>query len=1496
MANAESPLAKPFRRIFKRLQSKPKPPTPSPPPQETGDEARRAGDEGAQSTLQLATDSTPAEHASAPQQEPILAVSQPEPSPPVISELPETTPAPTPAPAPVTESAPAPTPAAEPELAPAPVSEPAPVPIPVAEPEPESTLEPAPEPLSEPAPAPAPVVEPAPSPAAEPEPESALEPAPAPMLEPTPIPVTGPESERVPEPVPAPATEAAPGPAPELVPAPVTKAAPEPAPEPVPEQSPVQSPEPSLEPSPAPATVDPVPDDNLSVASTPSQPPVETDPESTVHSDATSDSVQADEATQVVEVQPAAVPVPSQIESHIPRESALETPQRAEEAPVSIEDVNQLADEREEQNVLNLLSSVNIDSKHLRLRKRINDNVKTSGQWLLDEAVYKRWRSTPEKYLWLQGRAGCGKSYICSTVIESLKEDLVKDHSRALAYWYIQYDQADTQNADNLVSSLIRQLAAAMWLFPEKIRSLVHDHVDQNSRPSSEELVQVLDSIISTIDKEVYIVIDGLNECPLGEGGKDRKDLLAVIGTLVQRDYDNIHLLIVGREEPDIKDYLSQLGSDGKDPFDVFNVEEGVASDIKAFVSNRVASDKHLTGLTKRVKKSISNRLTKNEDDKGSKSPSFLWVASILQDMVDCHGDEKAVKLKMRNIAPTMEKRYEETLHKVNWEDSEKLKTVLHLLSESMRPLTKGEIALLSGVPNAKELDRICPATLARSRRDYLPVSGETHAQSREVFAFVHFSVKEYLESPRLKQSKNTKLARFSTEERERHAYIAKKCLDCLLTEVEDPFTSYYMAESTREYAARNWFRHVGIATEEEFLSQFQESPIRRLLQSTSPIFHSWLQVFNPDSDSVLGTKDAGRWNPRDPSNFGPPLYYAIHLGLLVTAEQIIKEDYIDINLPGGLGGTPLQLAAFRGYKKTVQQLLDRGADVNVPGKQHGSALYAAASQGNVELVQKFLGLRADTNMREDAAFGNALQVAAYNGFDDIVRLIIAHGADVNAAGGVMSNALHAAAVSGHLQTVSILLECGAQVNKIGGPLGTALQAALTGGFDEVVAKLEAEGAERDRHGLACWINVYESFGADSYTLAENNLVHGEFPEIILHGQQIPRELVLGGQRLVAAALVRSQLPHLDMLQVSMDRLQRYFLLKTPFYYQLRAIQRVIPHFVADLADLSKDGFKYRALFWAGIDAVLEALPYLVGDFIDEIKHNPPNNYDSNNDDPDAPQADAADFLSYADNLDARSETAWPHAHKPEYPLLNREHHYSFTTGYELSDLSVVQFAQERAKAEAAPESSSAAAAAELVPGGVALGGVLELVAEIVQVGAAVDYYERAVAALADKGPAAQLAEGIGELCYELFLTLARLVRLVDVRDPKAIRLAAIRPKVRLLRAVRLARIRELDGFCRQQLALQAPPPPPANLADDVSAGVAGQLQALVAQQAAEIRDDAARQLQGLQAGLLADVQARIAAHIEAELTKFSERIIAEVADKMRLELSKRFPAADPAA
>ncbi|KAF2124635.1 hypothetical protein P153DRAFT_325872, partial [Dothidotthia symphoricarpi CBS 119687] len=110
----------------------------------------------------------------------------------------------------------------------------------------------------------------------------------------------------------------------------------------------------------------------------------------------------------------------------------------------------------------------------------------------------------------------------------------------------------------------------------------------------------------------------------------------------------------------------------------------------------------------------------------------------------------------------------------------------------------------------------------------------------------------------------------------------------------------------------------------------------------------------------------------------------------------------------------------------------------------------------------------ADVNA-QGGRYGNALQAASAEGHEQVVKMLLNKGTNVNvnAQGGRYSNALQAASIEGHKQVVKMLLNKGANVNVNvqGGYYSTALHAASAEGYEQVVKMLLDIGANVNAQG-----------------------------------------------------------------------------------------------------------------------------------------------------------------------------------------------------------------------------------------------------------------------------------------------------------------------------------------------------------------------------------------------------------------------------------------------
>ncbi len=173
------------------------------------------------------------------------------------------------------------------------------------------------------------------------------------------------------------------------------------------------------------------------------------------------------------------------------------------------------------------------------------------------------------------------------------------------------------------------------------------------------------------------------------------------------------------------------------------------------------------------------------------------------------------------------------------------------------------------------------------------------------------------------------------------------------------------------------------------------------------------------------------------------PLMLAARANPSADAVKFLIEHGAEVNATNNFGATAIQTAAASGDLETVRTLIKHGADVNAhsrgaePNVLWGggrSPLMWAAARGDLAMMKVLIG--AGANVNEPEGFGTALIQAAWMDQIEAARLLIKHGADVNAKDFRSGyTALHWAASSerNSSEFVDLLLKNGANPNAEGG-------------------------------------------------------------------------------------------------------------------------------------------------------------------------------------------------------------------------------------------------------------------------------------------------------------------------------------------------------------------------------------------------------------------------------------------------------------------------------
>jgi hypothetical protein len=126
-----------------------------------------------------------------------------------------------------------------------------------------------------------------------------------------------------------------------------------------------------------------------------------------------------------------------------------------------------------------------------------------------------------------------------------------------------------------------------------------------------------------------------------------------------------------------------------------------------------------------------------------------------------------------------------------------------------------------------------------------------------------------------------------------------------------------------------------------------------------------------------------------------------------------------------------LEMAIVSGKKDVVVILIDRGADIHVKDRMGGKPIHRAVMEENKEIVSLLLSNGADVNAKYGNLDVTPLMIAADNGFEDVAKILIENGAEINIRGKFIwaMSPLMLAAQNCHEGLVRILIESGAKVH-----------------------------------------------------------------------------------------------------------------------------------------------------------------------------------------------------------------------------------------------------------------------------------------------------------------------------------------------------------------------------------------------------------------------------------------------------------------------------------
>jgi ankyrin repeat protein len=488
-------------------------------------------------------------------------------------------------------------------------------------------------------------------------------------------------------------------------------------------------------------------------------------------------------------------------------------------------------------------------------------------------------------------------------------------------------------------------------------------------------------------------------------------------------------------------------------------------------------------------------------------SNRFRWVFCQLEALRHCL--PPSVRHILAKLPKSLDETYERILQEIPKVNQVHTHRLLQCLTVAVRPLTVEELAevfaidfpVAGGIPKLNESSRCEDQEQAVLSACSSLITIVEDKGSRRVH-FSHFSVKEFLTSDRL-AGKTVDASHYHIRLHSAYTIMAQVCLAALLRFDDQMDEKTIKSYPLAEYAGQHFTDH---ADSEDVLKDINDDGLDRLFDPDKPHFDIWWRLRSVDqagdnshdvpsicqtsSESSLDSKQsspdpdysgASPLKPGHPlsthSEGLTPMHCIVRLGHFFLAQHLISKRLQDHNVLYK-GMTLSHFALYMNNFKISRLALRHCVDVDIRGIKGWTALHIVASTGRLELTRILLERRAAVDPQDNKR-RTPLYCAMYRAEDEsedeseyetedkpdvlgCARLLLDHGADVDARNNCGQAPLHQATSREVIGAVRLLIERGAFVDLADDKGETALHRASRRGNVDITRLLISQGASVD--------------------------------------------------------------------------------------------------------------------------------------------------------------------------------------------------------------------------------------------------------------------------------------------------------------------------------------------------------------------------------------------------------------------------------------------------
>ena len=696
----------------------------------------------------------------------------------------------------------------------------------------------------------------------------------------------------------------------------------------------------------------------------------------------------------------------------------------------------------EDQDFLGQISTLDFTSMQ---KEAYSKRYGGTGQWVLESLEFQTWfksENGQHSVLWCPGNPGVGKTVVTSIAVNHVIE-YTSEQNTAVVYVYCDYGNASTFSVENLLGSLVRQLAA-QTSHAETIAELKTTLAQTTKRRNmtERELSSWTETLSRTFDA-VYTFVDALDECP--EDGRD-----SLLLRLQQYGSANMRVFLTSRLNVDVRDIIPHA----------IRVEiSATKHDVTNYVEAKIQKSRRLKSLTDEspeLKRHIIESVVRKAD-------GMFLLAGLQTESLGNQTCVRGVRSALERLPTHIFTMYDLTIKRICVQSTENAELGLKVLSMvfgATRPLGTDELRhALAIQPGDRILDSeaLAKPEILLSVTAGLVITKHDDYHGQHVFRLVHYTLQEYLKINQERLFPNLELD------------MASACLAYLSL---DEINGDKRRDNFLYYAAHHWVTHFrGVQME---LMDHSLAFIR-----DSKKLSAWLQYFKYNEWSWIDLSSSH-------DILLDPVSLAAHFHLSHLFMRLISSQ--DINTRNKGGETALLRAVdvvpwmkskerpFHHFQDAdltflgsldadqyamVQVILDLDADIDAKDPLGMTAAFRAVDKRNRRILSLLLDRGADIDAQMHGG-KSLLHFAIGTGQVDIVLCLLGRGGNVNVLTEERLSLVHAAAIFSNSAILEHLLDSGAPFDVANEDGMTPLMFAAGKGRLETVTELIKRGARCD--------------------------------------------------------------------------------------------------------------------------------------------------------------------------------------------------------------------------------------------------------------------------------------------------------------------------------------------------------------------------------------------------------------------------------------------------